>query len=202
MIGQKSPCRPRKFAVSISLPPPRSHFQPECDWAVIYQRNLHVGAEYARGNRGVPAARLLEQIFEQASRELRLGRRAEARSRSLVRVSGQGELWHQKQASPDLDERPVHAACLVGKDSIAQYPLKEALCRGRIVATTYPDERDYALTHRTHRLALDPYCRLCDSLYQGDHRTPLPCTPEKQACHDPERVRKIRGPFGGLRRAR
>src|SRR5882757_10524979 len=100
-------------------------FQPERHRTVIDQRHLHVGPEYARGYLPVGASRPLQEMVTKAPCLIGSRSGAEARPGAFVGVGGKGELRNQQQLSPDVAQRQVHLALLIGKDPVRQDPLQQ-----------------------------------------------------------------------------
>src|SRR5690606_20400599 len=110
------------------------------------------------------------QIFEQPSTVVRRGGRTETGARSFRRVGGERELRYEQQPPADFGEASIHAAEVVGKDTIREEPLEQAVRLRLGVVPLDGDEHQQAAADGSHDPVLDLDTRLGHALEQTDHR--------------------------------
>jgi len=144
----------------------RGRSEPERHGPVIHERDLHVGAEFARGDLAVARTRERQQAVEHRTRRFGRGGGAETRPRALVGVRGERELRNQQQAAADVGHRQVHAPGVVAEDPVGEHAREQALGMRRCVAALDADERENSAADLAHGLIVHGHRRSAHALYE------------------------------------
>ncbi len=114
-------------------------------------------------------ARLRDQVIEQLACPFGRGRGAETRAGSRACVRGQGELRHQQHPAAHRPHVPVHAAFVIGKNTITEQPLEQTIGVGLGILPLHADEREHTAADGASDAVPHPHFGLRDTLNQCDH---------------------------------
>ena len=97
--------------------------EPECDWAIIGQADLHVSPELSRLNNVQSVAACGDESVEVVRSLIRRRALGETRTRALLCIRRQRELGYEQQLAPDIANTTIHAACLIREDAVSEQAL-------------------------------------------------------------------------------
>lgn len=99
-------------------------------------------------------------------------RGSETGPHAFLSVCCQRELRDQKQAAPNLSQRPVHPSFGIVEDSVSQHPLEQTLGFLRRIFWLYADQREQAAIDGANGLGTNHHVRSRDPLDQRYHIGP------------------------------
>lgn len=143
--------------------------QRDRNGTVIDQRHFHVSGEDSLPDNDAGGRNLVGVILIESPCQSRLGGVRERRPASFSTVRQKSELTDDQRFATDIDQRSIHLAVVVGKDSHPDRLFGQPIRLGRCIVVTNTNQNEQPVLNFANNLTIDSHGSFQDSLDYDSH---------------------------------